>query len=72
MNYIEEQLEVITHQVENSTDNHIRISTCDAPNWDMKLHAVFPMIAQRLRQLNYVVTSNVNWGVTDWDIVKID
>lgn len=72
MNYIEEQLEEISHQVEKSSDNHIRISTCDAPNWDNKLHTVFPTIAERLRQLNYIVTSNVNWGVTDWDIVNID
>ena len=72
MNYIEEQLEEISHKVEESSDNHLRISTCDAPNWDNKLHAVFPTIAQRLRQLNYIVTSNVNWGVTDWDIVKIN
>lgn len=72
MNYIEEQLEIITHKVENTSDKCIRISTCDAPNWDIKLHTTFPMIAERLRQLNYIVKCNVNWGVTDWDIVKIN
>lgn len=49
---------------------HTKESTCDHYNWDRKLHQFMPQIATKLRTMGYIVTSTVNWGVTDWSIVK--
>lgn len=46
------------------------ISTCDmlGYGWDRKLHRTMPLIAERLREKGFSVTSSVNHGVTDWVI----
>jgi hypothetical protein len=45
--------------------------TCsDAPafGWSVEEYMYMPLVAQRLREKGYSVTSKVNWGVTDWVI----
>lgn len=48
-----------------------RFETCSqAPSfgWSVEEHMYMPIVAQRLRQQGYSVSSSVNWGVTDWVI----
>jgi hypothetical protein len=45
--------------------------TCsDAPafGWSVEENMYMPQVASRLREKGYLVTSKVNWGVTDWVI----
>lgn len=47
------------------------ISTCiSAPafGWSREEYMYMPIVAQRLREKGYTVSSSVNWGVTDWII----
>ena len=48
-----------------------KFTTCrDAPSfgWSVEEYMYMPLVADRLRQKGYRVTSSVNWGVTDWVI----
>lgn len=45
-----------------------KYSTCDHYNWNRDEHAYMPIVAQRLRQKGYTVSSSIKWGVTDWII----
>lgn len=48
-----------------------RFETCSsAPSfgWSLEEHMYMPIVAQRLREKGYSVSSSVNWGVTDWII----
>lgn len=48
-----------------------RFETCSqAPSfgWSVEEHMYMPIVAQRLREKGYSVSSSVNWGVTDWII----
>lgn len=66
--YIKEQAEKI---ISDMGDNlSWSVSTCDYSNWDRELHRYFPCIAKYLREKGFRVTSSVNWGVTDWVIVR--
>ena len=45
--------------------------TCSkAPSfgWSVEEYMYMPIVAQRLREKGYSVTSSVNWEVTDWVI----
>ena len=45
--------------------------TCSkAPSfgWSVNEYMYMPIVAQRLREKGYSVTSSVNWEVTDWVI----
>ena len=46
-------------------------TTCKcAPSfgWSVEEYVYMPLVAQRLREKGYVVSSSVNWEVTDWVI----
>jgi hypothetical protein len=48
-----------------------RFETCSsAPSygWSVEEYMYMPIVAQRLREKGYSVSSSVNWGVTDWVI----
>jgi len=48
-----------------------KFETCkDAPSfgWSVEEYMYMPIVAQRLREKGYSVSSSVNWGVTDWVI----
>ena len=36
--------------------------------WSVEEYMYMPIVAQRLREKGYTVSSKVNWGVTDWNI----
>ena len=37
-------------------------------NWSVEEYMYMPIVAQRLRDKGYSVSSSVNWEVTDWVI----
>ena len=41
-------------------------SSAPAYGWSVEEYMYMPMVAQRLREKGYSVSSSVNWGVTDW------
>lgn len=48
-----------------------RFETCSsAPSygWSVEEYMYMPIVASRLREKGYSVSSSVNWGVTDWKI----
>lgn len=45
-----------------------KVSTCDAPNWDRKLHDDL-LIYRRRNPQDYSITYTINWGVWDWVII---
>ncbi len=48
-----------------------KFETCSsAPSfgWSVEEYMYMPIVAQRLREKGYSVSSSVNWGVTDWVI----
>jgi hypothetical protein len=48
-----------------------RFETCSkAPSfgWSVEEYTYMPIVAQRLREKGYSVSSSVNWEVTDWVI----
>jgi hypothetical protein len=48
-----------------------KFETCKcAPSygWSVEEYMYMPIVAQRLREKGYTVTSSVNWEVTDWVI----
>ena len=48
-----------------------RFETCSqAPSfgWSVEEYMYMPLVASRLREKGYSVSSSVNWGVTDWVI----
>jgi hypothetical protein len=48
-----------------------KFETCKcAPSygWSVEEYMYMPIVAQRLREKGYSVTSSVNWEVTDWVI----
>jgi hypothetical protein len=47
-----------------------KISTCDAPNWDMNTWNYREEIKEALRNKGYRISETVNHGVTDIVITK--
>ena len=41
-------------------------SSAPAYGWSVDEYMYMPIVAQRLREKGYSVSSSVNWGVTDW------
>ena len=62
-------IEIAKKIIDNGWDEQ-KISTCDARNWDTKLHIHFTEIARELRGMGFMVTVSVNHGVHDWVIIK--
>jgi hypothetical protein len=66
--FVNEKVEsIISFMTKKELTEH-KVSTCDHYNWDTKLHRDFPAIAEKLREKGLKVTSQVNFGVTDWYI----
>ena len=69
----EQFIQSMVDRIEKSFGDRLttRFETCsDAPafGWSVEEHMYMPLVAQRLREKGYSVTSSVNWGVTDWVI----
>lgn len=47
--------------------NRFETSSCaPAYGWSVDEYMYMPVVASRLREKGYKVSSSVNWGVTDW------
>lgn len=66
--YAQEKAQEIIDSMIKYRETETKISTCDASNWDRKLHRNFNNVANELRRKDLKVSSKVNWGVTDWYI----
>lgn len=67
--FIQSLIDRIESRLVNSLTT--RFETCSqAPSfgWSVEEHMYMPIVAQRLREKGYSVSSSVNWGVTDWII----
>jgi hypothetical protein len=69
----EEFIQSLTERIESRLTNNLttRFETCSqAPSfgWSVEEYMYMPIVAQRLREKGYSVSSSVNWGVTDWVI----
>lgn len=69
----EQFIQELTKRIEDRFGNNltVRFETCSkAPSfgWSVEEYMYMPIVAQRLREKGYSVTSSVNWGVTDWII----
>jgi hypothetical protein len=69
----EEFIQVLQKQLEDRFQNNltIRFETCSkAPiyGWSVEEYMYMPIVANRLREKGYSVSSQVNWEVTDWTI----
>ena len=69
----EQFLQSLIERIENRLGNSLttRFETCSqapAYGWSVEEHMYMPIVAQRLREKGYSVSSSVNWGVTDWII----
>ena len=69
----EQFIQSMVDRIEKSFGDRLTtgFETCsDAPafGWSVEEHMYMPLVAQRLREKGYSVTSSVNWGVTDWVI----
>jgi hypothetical protein len=50
----------------NLTTKFETSSKAPAYGWSVEEYMYMPIVAQRLREKGYSVSSSVNWGVTDW------
>lgn len=69
----EELIQALQKQLEDRFQNNlvIRFETCSkAPiyGWSVEEYMYMPIVANRLREKGYSVSSQVNWEVTDWTI----
>jgi hypothetical protein len=69
----EQFIQDLMARIENSFGDRLTTSftTCSqAPSfgWSVEEYMYMPIVAQRLRDKGYSVTSSVNWEVTDWVI----
>lgn len=67
--FIQSLIDRIESRLVNSLTT--RFETCSqAPSfgWSVEEYMYMPIVAQRLREKGYSVSSSVNWGVTDWII----
>jgi hypothetical protein len=69
----EQFIQSLMERIENSFGDRLTTSftTCSqAPafGWSVDEYMYMPIVAQRLREKGYSVSSSVNWGVTDWVI----
>jgi hypothetical protein len=64
-------IEIAKQMIDKGWDEH-KVSTCEASNWDQKLHIHFPDVAKELRGMGFGVTVSVNHGVHDWFVIKRD
>jgi hypothetical protein len=69
----EEFIQALQKQLEDRFQNNlvIRFETCSkAPiyGWSVEEYMYMPIVANRLREKGYSVSSQVNWEVTDWTI----
>ena len=69
----EEFIQALQKQLEDRFETNLTIGfmTCSqAPafGWSVEEYMYMPIVAQRLREKGYSVSSQVNWGVTDWSI----
>jgi hypothetical protein len=52
---------------DGSLTNSFTTSSCaPAFGWSVEEYMYMPVVAARLREKGYRVSSSVNWGVTDW------
>jgi hypothetical protein len=63
----------LVDRIENGFGNSLttKFMTCSqapAYGWSVEEHMYMPIVASRLREKGYSVSSSVNWGVTDWII----
>jgi hypothetical protein len=67
-NFLIELEERITSRLGNGhlTTKFETCSSAPAYGWSVEEYMYMPIVAQRLRQKGYSVSSSVNWGVTDW------
>jgi hypothetical protein len=53
--------------IDGSLTTSFTTSSCaPAYGWSVEEHLYMPVVASRLREKGYTVSSSVNWGVTDW------
>ena len=69
----EQFIQSLIDRIEKSLGDRLttRFETCSqAPSfgWSVEEHMYMSIVAQRLREKGYSVSSSVNWGVTDWVI----
>lgn len=69
----EQFIQDLTQKILNNLGDSLtcKFETCkDAPSygWSVEEYMYMPIVAQRLREQGYSVSSSVNWGVTDWVI----
>jgi hypothetical protein len=69
----EQFIQELVERIENGFGDRLTTSftTCKcAPSfgWSVEEYMYMPIVAQRLREKGYTVTSSVNWEVTDWVI----
>jgi hypothetical protein len=67
--FIQELMDKIEARLGDSLTT--RFETCSqAPSfgWSVEEYMYMPLVASRLREKGYSVSSSVNWGVTDWVI----
>ena len=48
------------------TTTFMTCSAAPAFGWSVEEYMYMPIVAQRLREKGYSVSSSVNWEVTDW------
>lgn len=70
----EQFIQGLQKQIEDRFDSGsltTKFETCSkAPSfgWSVEEYMYMPIVAQRLREKGYSVSSSVNWEVTDWII----
>ena len=69
----EQFIQSMVDRIEKSLGDRLttRFETCSkAPSfgWSVEEYMYMPIVAQRLREKGYSVSSSVNWEVTDWVI----
>lgn len=67
--FVQDLMNKIEARLENSLTT--KFETCSkAPSygWSVEEYMYMPIVAQRLREKGYSVSSSVNWEVTDWVI----
>ncbi len=70
----EQFIQALQKQIEDRFNNGrltTTFETCSkAPSfgWSVEEYMYMPIVAQRLREKGYSVSSSVNWEVTDWVI----
>jgi hypothetical protein len=67
--FIQDLMARIEARLENNLTT--RFETCSqAPafGWSVEEYMYMSLVASRLREKGYSVSSSVNWGVTDWVI----